>query len=319
MTVNLVNQTRLSTLAIKVDIDYDINYDRLDQWSWGGRAGRACDALAPTGVGHYGAGMESVLVEQQDSVLVVTLNRPWARNAVDGPTAAELHRRFVEFDSNPELSVAVLTGADGTFCSGADLKAIAAGSGNRVHAVPPDEILGSQGPMGPTRLVLSKPTVAAVEGYAVAGGFELALWCDLRVMAADARLGVFCRRWGVPLVDGGTVRLARLIGESRALDLVLTGREVEAREALAIGLANRVAEPGRALNRATGLARELAALPQHCLRSDRRSLLEQSGRPLAEALARETELGLETMATGETMQGAGRFASGVGRHGTSAD
>ena len=277
------------------------------------------NTLAPPAPGHYGAGMDSVVVEQQDSLLVVTINRPEVRNAVDGPTAARLHQCFVDFDQDPDLSVAVLTGADGMFCSGADLKAIASGRGNRVDALPPDRIIGSLGPMGPTRLLVSKPTIAAVEGYAVAGGLELALWCDLRVVAADARFGVFCRRWGVPLVDGGTVRLGRLIGESRALDLVLTGREVDATEALAIGLANRLTEPGRALSRATDLARDLARFPQNCLRIDRRSLLEQTGRPLNDALDRETELGLETMATGETVQGAGRFASGAGRYGDSPD
>lgn len=306
-------------------VNYDSKYEVIEKFTACAPAPRRLrlplkvKTLAPTAPVHYGAVMESVMVEKQDSVLVVTINRPDVRNAVDGPTAARLHRCFVDFDQDPDLSVAVLTGADGMFCSGADLKAIASGRGNRVDALPPDRIIGSQGPMGPTRLRVSKPTIAAVEGYAVAGGLELALWCDLRVMAADARFGVFCRRWGVPLVDGGTVRLARLIGESRALDLVLTGREVDAREALAIGLANRVTEPGRALDRALNLARELARFPQSCLRSDRRSLLEQSGRPLNDALARETELGLETMATGETVQGAGRFASGAGRHGTSAD
>jgi enoyl-CoA hydratase len=212
------------------------------------------------------------------------------------------------FDADPQARVAVLAGDGGTFCAGADLKAISAGQGNRL-----DET--GDGPMGPTRLHLSKPVVAAVEGHAVAGGLELALWCDLRIVAEDAVLGVFCRRFGVPLIDGGTVRLARLIGQSRALDLVLTGRAVDAPEALAMGLANRVVPKGQAIDAALALAVQIAALPQVCLRSDRQSLLEQWALPEDEALRHEFRLGLATLASGESVEGATRFAGGEGRHG----
>lgn len=251
-------------------------------------------------------------------VLTVTIDRPETRNAVDGPTATALYEAFSAFDADDRLAVAILTGGSGTFCAGADLKAIATDRGNRIDATDASDIVGSEGPMGPTRLDLSKPTIAAVEGYAVAGGLELALWCDLRVAASDARFGVFCRRWGVPLVDGGTVRLPRLIGQSRALDLILTGREVDAAEAFEIGLANRLAEPGGALDAARQLAAELAALPQRCLRTDRRSALDQWGLDPASALAQETRLGLETVRSGETREGAARFAAGAGRHGAPA-
>ncbi|MFN8034368.1 MAG: crotonase/enoyl-CoA hydratase family protein [Acidimicrobiia bacterium] len=250
----------------------------------------------------------AVDVAQEGRVTVVTIDRPEVRNAVDGPTAQALADAFRSFDLDPDHDVAVLTGAGGTFCSGADLTAVAAGRGNRVR---PD----GDGPMGPTRMVLSKPAIAAVEGYAVAGGLELALWCDLRVAARDAVFGVFCRRWGVPLIDGGTVRLPRLVGESHALDLILTGRGVSGDEAQRIGLANRLVEPGRALEAAVALAAELVRLPQRCLRSDRRSVLEQHGRPVDDALRREYELGLETIESGETLDGATRFAAGAGRHG----
>ena len=257
----------------------------------------------------------TVLVEDRGAVRVVTIDRPEVRNAVDGPTAQLLYDVFVDFDADDSVLVAVLTGAAGTFCSGADLTAISGGRGNSVLDVDADEIVGSLGPMGPTRLQLSKPVIAAVEGHAVAGGLELACWADLRVAASDAIFGVYCRRWGVPLVDGGTVRLPRLIGHSRALDLILTGRGVDGVEAERIGLANRVVEPGQALAAAVELATEIAALPQRCLQSDRASSYDQWSLDLGDALSRETRLGRATIASGETLAGAARFASGEGRHG----
>jgi enoyl-CoA hydratase len=256
---------------------------------------------------------EAVHTEVDGPVLVVTIDRPAVRNAVDRPTADALADAFRAFDAEDALSVAVLTGAGGTFCAGADLKGVAEGRGNRV-----DADVALDGPMGPTRLDLTKPVLAAVEGFAVAGGLELAIWCDLRVVAADATLGVYCRRWGVPLVDGGTIRLPRLVGHGRAMDLILTGRGVGAEEAVAIGLADRIAEPGRALHDAVELAHDLAALPQRCLRSDRRSAIDQWSLGMDEALARETRLGLATIASGETLEGAARFAAGAGRHGAPA-
>ena len=261
------------------------------------------------------SGNVSIGVETDGSVRVITINRPECRNAVDGPTAQLLYDAFLEADRDPAVAVAVLTGADGTFCAGADLKAVATGNGNRVNVDSADEIVGSLGPMGPTRLQLDMPVIAAVEGFAVAGGLELAAWCDLRVVAEDAVFGVFCRRWGVPLIDGGTVRLPRLIGESHAADMILTGREVGSAEGQRIGLANRVVASGQALVAAVALAHEIAALPQRCLRSDRRSMLEQHGQPLGDALANEVRLGLETIRSGETQAGAQRFAEGAGRHG----
>ena len=252
----------------------------------------------------------SVRYETDGAVAVVTLDRPQARNAVDGPTAEALAGAFRKFDADPVLAVAVLTGAGGTFCAGADLKAFGTPEQNRLEPA-------GDGPMGPTRLLLSKPVLAAVEGHAVAGGLELALWCDLRIAARDAVFGVFCRRFGVPLIDGGTVRLPRLIGLSRALDLILTGRPVAGEEALGMGLANRLVEPGQALPAAIALARELAALPQRCLRSDRLSAHEQTGLPMPQAMAQEFERGLEVIGSGETAAGAARFAAGAGRHGTS--
>ena len=253
--------------------------------------------------------MGTVAVRREGAVTVVTIDRYDVRNAVDGPTAEALLAAFEEFDADESQRVAVLTGAGGTFCAGADLAALTAG-------VPMVLDEDGPGPMGPSRLVVSKPTIAAVEGYAVAGGLELALWCDLRVAAADAVFGVFCRRWGVPLIDGGTVRLPRLIGQSRALDMVLTGRGVSGDEAVAFGLVNRLVEPGTALDAAIALAGELAALPQMCLRSDRASLYSSWDRPVAEALKREHVYGLATLASGETLEGASRFVSGAGRHGT---
>ena len=255
----------------------------------------------------------NVRVEHDGPVCVVTIDRPDVRNAVDGPTAAQLAEAFRAFDADDSLAVAVLTGAGGTFCAGADLKGIGAGRGNRV-----DADVAVDGPMGPTRMLLSKPVIAAVEGFAVAGGLELAVWCDLRVAASDAVFGVYCRRWGVPLVDGGTVRLPRLIGHSHALDLILTGRGVSGEEAQRMGLANRLVEPGTALAAARELAHQLAALPQGCMRRDRQSSYDQWALPLPDALARETELGLDTIRSGETLAGAARFAAGEGRHGQPA-
>ena len=249
-----------------------------------------------------------ITVTDHGAVRVVAIDRPERRNAVDRPTAAALVDAFHTFDADPTCSVAVLTGTGGTFCAGADLKAVASGEGNRVTET-------GDGPMGPTRLRLTKPVVAAIEGHAVAGGLELALWCDLRVAARDATLGVFCRRFGVPLVDLGTVRLPRLIGHSRATDLILTGRAVGAEEAFAMGLVNRVADPGGALAAAIALADELARLPQACLRHDRLSSLEQWDLDEAQATVNEVRHGLASIATGETAAGAERFARGAGRHG----
>ncbi|HKA88411.1 MAG TPA: crotonase/enoyl-CoA hydratase family protein [Haliangiales bacterium] len=253
----------------------------------------------------------TVRIDTEGSVLVVTIDRPQARNAIDADTAAALHDAFLRFDRDDAFAVAVLTGAGGCFCAGADLKAVAAGRGVAVRPVGE-----GPGPLGPTRLVLGKPVVAAVEGYAVAGGLELALWCDLRVAARDATFGVFCRRFGVPLIDGGTVRLPRLIGQSHALDLILTGRGVSGDEALRMGLANRIVEPGGALAAAVSLAHELARLPQTCLRSDRLSALEGAALGLEQALANETRRGLAVLASGESAAGAARFAAGAGRGGS---
>jgi len=251
---------------------------------------------------------ETVKVSADGPVLTVEIDRPEVRNAVDRATAGALAGAFLAFEEADELSVAVLSGRGGTFCAGADLKAIASGRGNRVEAT-------GDGPMGPTRLRLSKPVIAAVSGHAVAGGLELALWCDLRVADETAVFGVFCRRWGVPLVDGGTVRLPRLIGTSRALDLILTGRPVSAVEALAMGLANRVVPAGRALSAAQELAADLARLPQSCLRSDRLSVLEQESMAEEAAMSNEVRRGLPVL--GEAVAGAARFAAGAGRHGQS--
>jgi enoyl-CoA hydratase len=252
----------------------------------------------------------TVLTEVEGPVLTVTIDRPEVRNAVDRPTAEALAHHFRAFEADSALSVAILAGAGGTFCAGADLKAIASGGGNRARP-------GGDGPMGPTRLRLSKPVIAAVAGHAVAGGLELALWCDLRVVDTTAVFGVFCRRWGVPLIDGGTVRLPRLIGTSRALDLILTGRPVGGEEALAIGLANRLVPPGEALGAARQLAHELARLPQACLRADRMSVLEQEGLSEEEAIANEFRLGFSAIGA-ESLAGAARFTAGSGRHGETA-
>jgi enoyl-CoA hydratase len=255
--------------------------------------------------------MNSVRTDRDGPVLVVTIDRPAVRNAVDGPTASALADAFRDFDADDGLAVAILTGAGGTFCAGADLKAVAAGTGNRVTEQ-------GDGPLGPTRMLLSKPVVAAVEGFAVAGGLELALWCDMRVAASDAVFGVYCRRWGVPLVDGGTIRLPRLIGHSHALDLILTGRGVSGDEAKMMGLANRITEPGQALPEAVQLAHQLAAFPQGCMRADRMSSYEQWSLDLDDALANEYRRGIEVIRSGETRAGAERFASGEGRHGSFA-
>jgi enoyl-CoA hydratase len=251
----------------------------------------------------------TVTVFSDGPVRIVSISRPERRNAVDSLTATHLREAFEHFDADDGSSVAVLTGSGGTFCAGADLKAMADGDRRPVSETGP-------GPMGPTRLDLSKPVIAAIEGHAVAGGLELALWCDLRVAATDAILGVYCRRFGVPLVDGGSVRLARLIGQSRALDLLLTGRGVGGSEALAFGLVNRLVPRGDALTAAVALAKELASFPQVCMRNDRRSLLDQWGMDEKSALANEALLGRSTIASGEAALGAERFTSGKGRHGT---
>ena len=251
----------------------------------------------------------TVRYEHDGPVAIVTIARPEVRNAVDGPTAEALAAAFRRFEADAERAVAVLTGAADTFCAGADLKAVSTAQSIRVRDV-------GDGPMGPTRMLLEKPVIAAVEGYAVAGGLELALWCDLRVAARDAVFGVFCRRWGVPLVDGGTIRLPRLIGHSHALDLILTGRPVSGEEALRMGLANRLVDRGAALAAAVALGKELAAFPQRCLRSDRLSSYRQWGLDQEEALRVETRLGNEVIASGETRSGAQRFSAGAGRHGS---
>jgi enoyl-CoA hydratase len=251
---------------------------------------------------------QAVRVERSGPVSTVFLHRPARRNAVDGPTAARLAEAFREFDADPGAAVAVLHGEGGVFCAGADLTAIGTDRGNRVA---PD----GDGPMGVSRLRLSKPVIAAVSGYAVAGGLELALWCDLRVADETAVFGVFCRRWGVPLIDGGTVRLPRLIGASRAMDMILTGREVGAREAETIGLANRVVPAGQALAAAQRLAAQLASFPQVCLRSDRASVLDAEGLAETAALAVEFSHGQEALADKEALSGISRFVAGEGRHG----
>ena len=247
-----------------------------------------------------------VLVELQAPVTIVTINRPECRNAVDHETALALREAFAAFENDHTMSVAILTGAGGYFCAGYDLTTVGSG--------PSLQTPEAEGPMGPTRMLLSKPVIAAIEGHAVAGGLELALWCDMRVASSTAVFGVFCRRWGVPLIDGGTVRLPRLIGHSRALDMILTGRAVEADEALQFGLANRLVPRGEALTSAIALATEIAKFPQLCLRTDRRSSYEQWGDALPDALRREGAAGKGPLLE-ETAKGAARFASGLGRGG----
>jgi enoyl-CoA hydratase len=262
----------------------------------------------------------TVRSEIDGAVLVVTIDRPDRRNAVDGPTATALTEAFRAFEADDAVAVAVLTGAGGTFCAGADLKAIFDGWEGREDGKPvdPRSLSEGEGPLGPTRMLCSKPVIAAVEGYAVAGGLELALWCDLRVAAHDAVFGVFCRRWGVPLIDGGTVRLPRLIGMSHALDLILTGRGVSGDEALRMGLANRLTDTGGALDGAVTLANELARLPQACMREDRASTYEQAGLLLDEALRNEHEHGIKLLKSREFRDGVARFGAGAGRHGRPA-
>lgn len=254
-----------------------------------------------------------IRTERVGTTFVVTIHRPEVRNAIDGPTASALASAFRTFDVDESLAVAVLTGAEGVFCAGADLTSVA--DGTRALHVAED----GDGPLGISRMLLSKPVIAAVEGYAVAGGLELALWCDLRIAAEDAIFGVYCRRWGVPLVDGGTLRLPRLIGHSHALDMILTGRGVSGQEALSMGLANRLTPHGGTLDLALAMAEDLARFPQRCLRSDRLSSYEQWALPYDEALRNETRRGLEVIHSGETIEGARRFAAGHGRHGSTTD
>ena len=249
----------------------------------------------------------TVHVTDDSGVRTVVLDRPEVRGAVDGEHATLLREAFEELEARDDLSVGILTGSQGHFCAGADLKAVSSGQ------MPVHDPGAGPGPMGPTRLRLSKPVIAAVEGNAVAGGLELAVWCDLRVASETAVFGVYCRRWGVPLIDGGTIRLARIVGQGRALDLVITGRGVDADEALAIGLANRKAPAGQALAAAQAWAREIAALPQRCLRNDRMSLLEQWSMTEEDALANEWDHGMDSLADG--LGGAARFVAGEGRHG----
>ena len=254
----------------------------------------------------------TVELEKQDKVTVVTINRPNRKNAVNRSTAEDLAKAFKQFDKDSDTDVAILTGIGEIFCAGADLKSFSEEEGNKVE-------LDGDGPMGPTRLRLSKPVIAAVEGFAVAGGLELSLWCDLRVAAEDAVFGVYCRRWGVPLVDGGTIRLPRMIGMSHAMDLILTGRGVSGEEAKSMGLINRLCLPGKAFEVAMSLAKELLKFPQLCMRNDRRSAYEQWNMSLPEALLNETKLGLKVIESGETKEGAARFSSGKGRHGSFKD
>jgi len=251
----------------------------------------------------------TVHVERNGAVTTVVIDRPQVRNAIDRATARALAEAFRAFDADPAAAVAVLCGTGGHFCAGADLKAFVANPG--------EWHLDEEGdaPLGPTRMLLSKPVIAAVSGYAVAGGLELALWCDLRVVERSAAFGIFCRRWGVPLIDGGTIRLSRLIGHSRALDLILTGRPVGADEAFAMGLANRVVDDGGARAAAEALAAQIAAFPQACMREDRLSSYEQWGLPLADALRNECRHGRIALDSGEARAGAGRFREGEGRHG----
>lgn len=245
----------------------------------------------------------SVTIERRGPVGTVVLERPETRNAVDGPTALALYEAFSDLDTDDEIAACVLWGSGGTFCSGADLKAIGT---ERMNRVEPE----GAGPLGPTRIVMSKPVIAAIEGHAVAGGLELALWCDLRIAAESSTFGVFCRRWGVPLIDGGTVRLSRIVGLGHAMDMILTGREVSADEAMAMGLANRIVADGGARAAAEALASELARFPQTCMRNDRRSAIDSLAMSIEDAMRHEFELGVDTIASGETADGANRFRTG---------
>ncbi|MFT5571960.1 MAG: enoyl-CoA hydratase [Cryomorphaceae bacterium] len=251
----------------------------------------------------------NIKTEKHGSITIISIERPHRRNAVDWQTAQELYAAFKDFDRDQSYSVAILTGSGGNFCAGADLTAIAEGEQRPILE------MSEVGPMGPTRLQLSKPVIAAIDGYAVAGGLELALWCDMRVVSAAAVFGVFCRRFGVPLIDLGTIRLPRLIGQSRATDLILTGRPVNAQEAYHIGLANRVSEQQNALPAALELAEQISAFPQLCMRNDRTSMLEQWGMSEGEACENEIRLGWQTLESGETVAGATKFKAGVGRSG----
>ncbi len=262
--------------------------------------------------------MAEIDVDRFGAVWTVTLNRPQVRNAVDGPTARALNAAFRDFDADDTARIAVLTGNGRDFCAGADLRTVAQGVGGALGndaGLALHDDMNADGPMGPTRLRLRKPVIAAIEGHAVAGGLELALWCDMRIASDTAILGVFCRRFGVPLIDGGTVRLPRLIGQSRALDMILTGRPVRAAEALAFGLVNRVVVAGGALGAARELAEQIARHPQECMRNDRASVLAENGLSLVDALAHEFELGKASLRTGEANAGAARFVGGAGRHG----
>ena len=258
---------------------------------------------------------DAVRVDRAGPVATVVLERPAVRNAVDPATAAALATAFAALDDDPAVHSIVLWGAGGTFCAGADLQAVAEGWDPARVRAPDGSARDAYGPMGPTRMELGKPVIAAVAGHAVAGGLELALWCDLRVAEADAVFGVFCRRWGVPLIDGGTVRLPRLVGAGRAMDMILTGRAVGAEEALAIGLVDRVVPKGRSREAAEQLAAEIARFPQGCLRADRASALAQWSLPVTAALAREYEAGLAVLRSGESARGAARFVGGAGRSG----
>ncbi len=254
--------------------------------------------------------MRNILVQNRDHITTILINRPKSKNAVDGDTAQELADAFRVFDSDENSHVAILGGLGGTFCAGADLKTITGhGTPNRTEPT-------GDAPMGPSRMLLSKPVIASISGYAVAGGMELALWCDLRVMEASAVMGIFCRRWGVPLIDGGTIRLPRLIGMSRAMDLILTGRAVNAKEAFQMGLANRVVADGKAVEAATALAKQLIIFPQKCMRNDRMSAYEQWDLPIGEALNNEFSKGMEVILSGEMEKGVKGFIEGKGRHGS---
>lgn len=263
---------------------------------------------------------DTLTIDTEGDVLIVSLNRPEVRNAVDSATARAIAKAFIDFDNDDRHAVAVFAGSHGTFCAGADLKAVSAGNFDELKPIekPLDRHAG-HAPMGPSYLRLRKPVIGAISGYAVAGGLELSLWCDMRVVEEDAVMGVFCRRWGVPLIDGGTVRLPRLIGHSQAMDMILTGRPVEAQEALMMGLANRVVPHGEALPRATELAQQIARFPQLCLRNDRQSAIEQWDLDFEDAMANEARLGRATLESGETVAGATRFASGHGRGGNFDD